>query len=67
MEERLRQLGWREIEVVDDDWGRSAAGTVPRAGFARMVAEVLFGQGGGSGRARGIAIRTQQPRVATVD
>jgi hypothetical protein len=28
MQERLQQLGWREIEVVDEDLGRSAAGTV---------------------------------------
>jgi len=28
MERHLRQLGWQEIEVVDDDLGRSAAGTV---------------------------------------
>lgn len=46
MEERLRQLGWREIEVVDDDLGRSAAGTVVRAGFERMVAEVCLGKVG---------------------
>jgi DNA invertase Pin-like site-specific DNA recombinase len=46
MEERLRQLGWREIEVVDDDLGRSAAGTVARAGFERMVAEVCLGKVG---------------------
>ena len=46
MEQRLRQLGWREIEVVDDDLGRSAAGTVPRAGFERMVAEVCLGKVG---------------------
>ena len=39
MEERLHQLGWHEIEVVDDDLGRSAAGLVTRAGFERMVAE----------------------------
>jgi hypothetical protein len=36
MQKRLRHLGWREIEVVDDDLGRSAAGTVQRAGFERM-------------------------------
>ena len=36
MEKHLYQLGWREIEVVDDDLGRSAAGTVVRAGFERM-------------------------------
>ncbi len=46
MEERLRQLGWREIEVVDEDLGRSAAGTVARAGFERMVAEVCLGKVG---------------------
>jgi DNA invertase Pin-like site-specific DNA recombinase len=46
MEERLRQLGWREIEIVDEDLGRSAAGTVTRAGFERMVAEVCLGQVG---------------------
>ena len=46
MEERLRQLGWREIEVVGDDLGRSAAGTILRAGFERMVAEVCLGKVG---------------------
>jgi DNA invertase Pin-like site-specific DNA recombinase len=46
MQDRLRQLGWREIEVVDDDLGRSAAGMMPRAGFERMVAEVCLGHVG---------------------
>jgi DNA invertase Pin-like site-specific DNA recombinase len=46
MQERLRQLGWREIEVVDEDLGRSAAGTVARSGFERMVAEVCLGKVG---------------------
>jgi DNA invertase Pin-like site-specific DNA recombinase len=46
MEERLRHLGWREVEVVDEDLGRSASGTVMRAGFPRMVAEVCLGQVG---------------------
>ena len=45
-EQRLRQLGWREIEIVDEDLGRSAAGTVARAGFERMVAEVCLGKVG---------------------
>src|SRR3569833_734684 len=44
MQKRLHELGWREIEVVDDDLGRSAAGTVVRAGFERMVAEVCLGK-----------------------
>jgi DNA invertase Pin-like site-specific DNA recombinase len=46
MQQRLQQLGWREIEVVDEDLGRSAAGTVTRAGFERMVAEVCLGKVG---------------------
>src|SRR5215831_7142770 len=46
MEDRLRQLGWREVEVVDEDLGRSAAGTVARSGFERMVAEVCLGKVG---------------------
>jgi DNA invertase Pin-like site-specific DNA recombinase len=32
MQDRLRHLGWQEIEVVDEDLGRSAAGMVARAG-----------------------------------
>jgi DNA invertase Pin-like site-specific DNA recombinase len=46
MRDRLDQLGWREIEVVDEDLGRSAAGTVLRSGFERMVAEVCLGHVG---------------------
>ena len=47
MQQRLRQLGWQEIEIIDEDLGRSAAGTVTRAGFERMVAEVCLGKVGG--------------------
>ena len=43
MQERSQHLGWREIDVVDEDLGRSAAGMVTRAGFERMVAEVCLG------------------------
>ena len=46
MQQRLRSLGWQEIEVIDQDLGRSAAGTVTRAGFERMVAEVCLGKVG---------------------
>ncbi|HEY7158639.1 MAG TPA: recombinase family protein [Gemmataceae bacterium] len=46
MQDRLRQLGWTEIEVVDDDLGRSASGSVTRAGFERMIAEVCLGHVG---------------------
>src|SRR5215208_5837749 len=40
MRDRLTGLGWSEIAIIDDDLGRSAAGSVTRAGFERMVAEV---------------------------
>ena len=46
MQGRLTALGWAEIEVIDDDLGRSAAGGVQRAGFERMVAEVCLGKVG---------------------
>src|SRR3989442_14339296 len=46
MRDRLTALGWLEIEVIDDDLGRSAAGGVQRAGFERMVAEVCLGHVG---------------------
>jgi Resolvase, N terminal domain len=46
MRDRLTALGFAEIEVIDDDLGRSAAGGVQRAGFERMVAEVCLGKVG---------------------
>lgn len=46
MRNRLAELGWREIEVIDEDLGRSAAGTMTRSGFDRMVAEVCLGKVG---------------------
>lgn len=46
MRDRLAQLGWSEIEVIDEDLGCSAAGGTPRAGFERMVAEVCLGKVG---------------------
>jgi DNA invertase Pin-like site-specific DNA recombinase len=46
MQEHLHRLGWKEVEVIDEDLGRSAAGTTTRAGFERMVAQVCMGQVG---------------------
>ena len=46
MRDRLSALGFKDIEVIDDDLGRSAAGGVQRAGFERMVAEVCLGKVG---------------------
>lgn len=46
MEQRLHQLGWREVEVIDEDLGCSATTTDGRTGFQRMVAEVCLGKVG---------------------
>jgi DNA invertase Pin-like site-specific DNA recombinase len=36
MKARLHELGWGEVEIVDADLGRSAAGTSERKGFEYM-------------------------------
>lgn len=46
MQTRLRDLGFSDIEVIDEDLGRSAAGTEIRSGFERMVAQVCLGRVG---------------------
>lgn len=46
MEAHLRTLGWSHVEIVDEDLGRSAGGTVTRTGFERMVAQVCLGEVG---------------------
>jgi DNA invertase Pin-like site-specific DNA recombinase len=46
MRDRLLQLGWSQVEVIDEDLGCSAAGGTLRAGFERMVAEVCLGKVG---------------------
>jgi len=40
MIDRLRALGWRDVETIDEDLGKSAAGKTERSGFQRLVAEV---------------------------
>lgn len=46
MKERLGQLGWVDIDIIDEDMGRSASGSAVREGFQRMVAEVSLGRVG---------------------
>jgi DNA invertase Pin-like site-specific DNA recombinase len=46
MRERLAQLGFAQVEVIDEDLGCSAADGTLRAGFERMVAEVCLGKVG---------------------
>ena len=44
MAERVRALGWKKIEIIDEDQGRSASTASGRTGFQRMVAEVALGK-----------------------
>ena len=44
--DRARELGWREIRVIDDDLGRSANGNTSRSGFDTLMAEVCQGHVG---------------------
>ncbi len=46
VKERLQLLGWQEIEVIDEDLGRSASGSMTRSGFERMVSDVCLGNVG---------------------
>jgi excisionase family DNA binding protein len=41
-----RARGFREVEIIDDDLGRSASGTVARPGFERLVACLCAGEVG---------------------
>src|SRR5579859_5363517 len=44
--EDARRRGFRDVEVIDDDLGRSASGTVARPGFDRLVASLCAGKVG---------------------
>jgi DNA invertase Pin-like site-specific DNA recombinase len=44
--EEARRHGFRNVEVIDDDLGRSASGTVARPGFEKLVAGLCAGEVG---------------------
>jgi DNA invertase Pin-like site-specific DNA recombinase len=44
--DRARELGFHDVQTIDDDLGRSGGGYVERPGFQRLVAEVCAGQVG---------------------
>jgi excisionase family DNA binding protein len=46
LKERALRLGWTEVEVIDDDLGRSGSGSVKRAGFERLCHHVCLGDVG---------------------
>src|ERR1700674_4574613 len=44
--DEARRRGFRDVEVIDDDLGRSASGTVARPGFEKLVAGLCAGEVG---------------------
>jgi DNA invertase Pin-like site-specific DNA recombinase len=44
--DRARELGFREVVVIDDDLGRSGSGSVERRGFGRLLEAVCGGMVG---------------------
>jgi DNA invertase Pin-like site-specific DNA recombinase len=42
--ERAKELGWRDIRVIDEDLGRSGSGCVERRGFETLLSEVCQGR-----------------------
>ena len=43
--DRARQLGWQDVDVIDDDLGRSGGG-IRRPGFERLLAAICEGRVG---------------------
>ena len=43
--DRARQLGWADVQVIDDDMGRSGSG-VARPGFEKLLAAICEGRVG---------------------
>jgi excisionase family DNA binding protein len=44
--DRARELGFKDVVVIDDDLGRSGSGLIARPGFQRLVTEVCAGEVG---------------------
>jgi len=44
--ERARLLGWSDVQVIDDDLGRSGSG-IARPGFEKLLAAICEGRVGG--------------------
>jgi DNA invertase Pin-like site-specific DNA recombinase len=59
--ERARWLGWKRVDVIDDDLGASAGlAAAPREGFERMLAAVALGE-------VGIVISREASRLSRTD
>ncbi|UUZ75013.1 recombinase family protein [Polaromonas sp. P1(28)-13] len=62
--EEARRRGFSQVEVIDDDLGRSASGTVARPGFDRLVAWLCAGEVGAVLCFDASRLAPQRPRLA---
>jgi DNA invertase Pin-like site-specific DNA recombinase len=46
LQEHVKELGWKDVAVIDEDQGRSGGGTTVRSGFERLLSEVCEGKVG---------------------
>ncbi len=46
LRDRARELGFHQVDIIDEDLGRTGSGLVERPGFQRLVAEVCSGEVG---------------------
>src|SRR5215204_3962944 len=60
-----RSRGFRDVEVIDDDLGRSASGMVARPGFERLVAWLCAGEVGAVLCLDAVMVRRRLPRNHT--
>jgi Resolvase, N terminal domain len=61
--DEARRRGFRDVEVIDDDLGRSASGTVARPGFEKLVAWLCAGDVG----AVLVSTHLASPATAAID
>jgi hypothetical protein len=61
--ERARQLGWIDVQVIDDDLGRSGGG-ITRPGFEKLLTAICERRVGAVLVNRGIPAGPQRPGLA---
>jgi len=67
LRERAQSLGFQRVVVIDEDLGRSGAGSVERPGFGRLLAAVCSGQVGAVLALEASRLAKEQPRLAPSD
>src|SRR4030088_715560 len=63
--DEARRRGFRDVEVIDDDLGRSASGAVARPGFEEARRLAVRRRGWRRSLLRRLAARQERPRLAS--